>query len=363
MTHPAAHAAGVLRLRLLLALGLAAPPTACHGPGCEDPPHTATVSLDALADTGDTGWVAPETCPTDGYAIAELLWRSSKDECVQEILRATLQSQSGTDCTYEYTCFVCCGYGRPYLDEDGGPVEAEAVPTPGWAGGALTPRLGTLTPAERAAAGAYWSDNGRSEHSSVAGFHRFALDLLAHGAPPELLARSQRAAAQELRHALDCFALASAYLGTAIGPGPLEMGGRAVVAASLAELAAWTTRDGVVGETVAAFLAERALAEATDPAVRAALERIVRDETGHAELAWATVQWAIGRGGDEVRDAVRAVLAGLSDPVAPAVAWSPGLAAHGVPHPARAARDASICVREVVLPVAEALLAQVDAAA
>ena len=42
----------------------------------------------------------------------------------------------------------------------------------------------------------------------------------------------------------------------------------------------------------------------SNPAVRAALHTIIRDETRHAELAWQTLAWALAAGGDEARAAV-----------------------------------------------------------
>ena len=140
------------------------------------------------------------------------------------------------------------------------------------------------------------------------------------------------------------------------------MGGHAVIATSLAQLAAWTARDGALGETLAAYLAERALAETTDPAVRAVLDRIVRDETGHAELAWATIRWAIDRGGVEVREAVRAVFDEIGEPKAHTGAWSPHFVRHGVPSPELEKRAADHCIAQVILPVAEALLGRALAA-
>jgi len=347
-----------LRLRLLVALGLGASTlSGCWVSKCENATQTITVSLDALAgDSGDTSpdtAVALEDCPTESQAAAELIYAAG-EYC--GVVDPTLVSQSDSDCTYEYACQVCCGYGRPFLDATGAPALAGTAPSTAWAREPGAPGVAALDPAERQAIGAYWLQNARAEHSSVAGFNRFVLDLLSHGAPPELIARAQAAASQELQHALDCFRLASAYLGRPVGPGPLDMGGHAVIAKSVAELAAWTARDGAVGETLAAYLAGRALADTTDVAVRAVLERIVRDETEHAELAWATIQWAVETGGPEVREAVGAVFANLGEPVAHAGAWAPRFASHGVPCPSDETRAAARCIAQVILPVADALL-------
>lgn len=357
-TFDPADPSNTLRIRLLIALGLGA--TTLSGCGvvpCDNPTRTITVSLDALAgDSGDTGAdtaAALEDCPTDATAAADLLYAGGASCGVQE---PTLVSQSDRDCTYEYTCRVCCGYGRPFLDPSGAPALAGTAPGAAWARDPGAPDVSSLDPSERRAIGEYWLQNARAEHSSVAGFNRFVLDLLSHGAPPELVARAQAAASQELRHALDCFRLASAYLGRPVGPGPLDMGGHAVIAKSVAELAAWTARDGAVGETLASYLAGRALGDAKDPAVREALERIVRDETEHAELAWATIQWAVETGGPEVCDAVRRVFANLGAPLAHTGEWAPRFAAHGVPCPDDEAAAAARCIARVILPVADELL-------
>jgi hypothetical protein len=50
-------------------------------------------------------------------------------------------------------------------------------------------------------------------------------------------------------------------------------------------------------------------ASASDPAVRAALEQIAREEAEHAELSWMTLRWLIDAGGDEVREAIAKVFA------------------------------------------------------
>ena len=364
MIHADSDIAIALRYRLLLALGIGISTPGCHvARDCENPSVTTTVSLDALnGDSGDTARdTAPplESCPSDEDQARDLLYAG---EVACDPGDIVLKSESGRECTYEHFCMICCGYGRPFLDASGAPALAETGPNGDWSHGPHSPRVHELSEAERAEIGAYWLQNARAEHSSVAGFHRFTLDLLARGAPPELIGRAQAAAAQELRHALDCFGLASRYLGRPMGPGPLDMGGRAVIATSLAQLAAWTARDGAVGETLAAYLAERALVETTDPAVRAVLDRIVRDETGHAELAWATIRWAIDLGGVEVREAVRAVFDQLGEPKAHTGAWMAHLAAHGVPNPADEKAAAEFCIEQVILPVAEALLGRALAA-
>jgi hypothetical protein len=167
----------------------------------------------------------------------------------------------------------------------------------------------------------------------VASFARFALDLLAVGAPAELLAAAQRAGLDEVRHAELCFRLASAYAGAPLMPGPFLFAGSVAVAGDIAGLAVSAVKEGCVGETLAAIQASEQHAAATDPAVRAALAVIAADEARHAELAWRTVAWAVAAGGAEVRRAVRAAFAeALATTPAPtpiAADLAAELAAHG----------------------------------
>src|SRR5688572_10054793 len=74
---------------------------------------------------------------------------------------------------------------------------------------------------ERAAE--YWANAGLFEHASVAAFARFALQLLALGAPADLVASAQAAMADEIEHARLCFGLAWRYRGRSVGPSALPI--------------------------------------------------------------------------------------------------------------------------------------------
>ena len=217
---------------------------------------------------------------------------------------------------------------------------------------------GELDDLDRAQLAAWWLKNAAAEHSSVAGFHRFALDLLAHGAPPDLVRRAGQCAAQEITHAMDCFSLASVYAQRRMGPEALDLGTAAPVARDLDELAAWTVRDGAVGETIAAYLAAEALEQATDTEVRRSLEIVVRDETAHAELAWETLAWALRVGGEEVRDAVRAVFATVTPSTSASERTTAGTRAHGMLSAEQRDAAARRCIEEVLRPVMASLLSQ-----
>lgn len=150
-----------------------------------------------------------------------------------------------------------------------------------------------------------WSERAQNEHASVASFDRFALGLLSVAAPPELLEAAHAAALDEIHHARLCFALASAYAGKKLGPGPLDLAGTLGTGFSLAELCEGTVTEGCVGETLAAIEAAACAVQAREPAVRIALEVIAADEQRHAELAWAFVRWAV-TSAPELADVARA---------------------------------------------------------
>jgi hypothetical protein len=156
----------------------------------------------------------------------------------------------------------------------------------------------------RARAAADWAQVAQLEHASVASFARFTLQLLAVGAPPQLVEASLRAGLDEVAHARATFRLASRYAGAPVGPGPLPLHGNVLGDLSLAAIAAATVTEGCVNETIGALEAAEAAAGCEDAEVRDVLNRIAEEEARHGELAWAFVRWALGVGGDDVRRAV-----------------------------------------------------------
>jgi hypothetical protein len=132
------------------------------------------------------------------------------------------------------------------------------------------------------------------EHASIAAFARFALQLLALGAPASLVEEATRAMADETRHAQMCFSLAARYGATATTPGPLAMDG-ALAETTLLDVVELVVVEGCIGETVAALEASWAADEAADPELRRALESIADDEMRHAALAFRFVAWAAER--------------------------------------------------------------------
>lgn len=221
--------------------------------------------------------------------------------------RADAESMSGgcspefqyTVCGPEFVDGQCCSIvfvedwgcaGRPFLVE-GETRTASSQARDDWRAG-VQPG-GELAADTRARLGASWLATALAEHASIASFARFVLDLLAVGAPADLVLAAQRATADEIVHARLAFGLASGYLGAPIGPGPLRVDGSIDTTRDLAAIVRAVIVEGCIGETVSAARAELELEGCTDPAVRRVLSTIARDERRHAQLAWQFVGWAL----------------------------------------------------------------------
>lgn len=197
----------------------------------------------------------------------------------------------------------CCYYvvvsrysecmGRPFTIE-GEARTASPCARDDWAGVAPTERANRCVhDGTRAHLAEAFTRSALMEHASVASFARFTLDLLALGAPAELLHGAQHAIADEIRHAELCFALASRYAEAPLGPGALDVRSLEHRGRSAEEILADLVREGCIGETLASLVAARASEQATDPEVLAALSTIAEDEAMHAQLAWQTLAWAL----------------------------------------------------------------------
>jgi hypothetical protein len=261
-------------------------------------------------------------------------------------------------CCYPATAPGNCP-GRPFVvDAVALRAPVRAVAASPWSA-PISPRVEGLSTELRAALAAAWTRDAQLEHASVASFARFALELMAVGAPAELVAATHQAALDEIQHARLCFGLASAYSGGGIEPAELPIGERLDIRRDLASVAAAAVREGCIGETLAAMLACEQLASATDPCVRAVLSTIAADEGRHAELAWRAVAWAIRVGGPTVAESVRAAFdealaaaVGDDSPMAP----ERDLRLHGQVGAASRKAASRRAVNELIAPAAAALL-------
>jgi hypothetical protein len=205
-------------------------------------------------------------------------------------------------------------HGRPF--RGGAGTTARTTPTHAgtdWSEGGPCPDLHGIDPKVRKQLAEAWLADAALEHASVAAFGALALDLIALGAPPALVRRSHEAALEEIAHARDCFALASAYAGCSLTAAPFPEVRAPVpdesLEARLERLAVESAVDGCIGEGCAAAAARDAMTRASDPVVREVLARIARDEQSHADSAWELLGWCLAKGGSTVARAVDDALA------------------------------------------------------
>ena len=324
---------------------------------CGDPVgHCAQADCASDSDCGEGALCATYiTVPgCGGFAFA---CQTGADECGGDG-----DCPEGTQCTIEGGHRVCgqinCAIGRPFLVEGVARV-AELARRDDWCARDVSPRVGELSAEVRRVLAEEWSRSGQMEHASIAAFARFSMQLLALGAPPDLLVATNGAMGDETEHALACFALASAYSGAPTGPSALSMEG-ALEGADLETVVRLAIVEGCVGETVAAVEAAEAARHAVDPVVRGVLAKIAEDEARHAELAWRFVRWALEGAPELAATVEQAVAAALIEERGrPAVATSAedeAWLAHGVARGAVKAEIRRRVVEVVVAPAARALV-------
>jgi hypothetical protein len=128
------------------------------------------------------------------------------------------------------------------------------------------------------------------EHASIAAFARTICQLLALGAPAWLIAETQRALADEIRHTAMTLDLVEEQTGERPTIGALPSA-CAAIDLDPASMFRDVFRGGAVGETRAAVEAERDAL--VNPELRPFYETIAHDEARHAALAFKTLQWLL----------------------------------------------------------------------
>jgi len=275
----------------------------CAGGGfcrCADPVgYCETASCRTNADCGEDLSCAEYKTDTPSCGGGGFACQAAADLCA-----VTEDCDDGLVCAYDGKKRDCveanpCAVGRPFLVEGCARV-APVVSRGDWRGATELDglRVDGLDARTRKVLAARWMEIGAMEHASVAAFARFTLELCGQGAPPDFLADTQRALADEVRHAEAAFSLASRLAGRDVGPGPLPLGGVRIETSPEALLRT-LFREGCLGETVAALEAGAGARLALDPVVRRLLSTIERDEGEHAALAWKVAAWLVNRLGDQ----------------------------------------------------------------
>src|SRR4051812_34809800 len=108
-------------------------------------------------------------------------------------------------------------------------------------------------------------------------FSKFSLQLLAVGAPPELVERAHSSALDEIRHAQLSFGLASAYSSSLLSPGEYKEHSLSIKP-NLLEMCEDTAKEGCVVETFSTLSAASKASKEIDPVVKKVLETIIKDE-------------------------------------------------------------------------------------
>lgn len=328
-------------------------------------------------------------CPTgecglssydDGCARVVLVACRTTDD----ICRTSGQCEVG-ECAPKYTDnqpYGCqtpnCAIGRPLL-VDGVARVASTRPRGDWSStgaasrapvsrafplrepGAPAPMPGDATAldaAVREAAAAHYLTIARLEHASIASFSRFALSLLAIGAPAELVREAQAAAIDEIDHARAAFAIASEFALVELGPDVLA-DALAPLSTDLAAIVEALVEEGCVGETVGVAEALAIADRASDRKIAAHHRKVAADEQRHAELAWRTLGWLLEQDAtlvDVARASFARAIDAMSAPVAPSLA-APELGLLGGRAVTDVRREA---LRLVVAPARDALVERSD---
>ena len=342
-------------------------PSQCEA-GCQEDSDCG--SGVCICDGKTPGRCQPSDCRVDTDCTANSWCASASQVCGEPAFQCTGGADecltnadcSGSACVIQQGRRVCSGAvcGRPFLVAEL-PRLADVTERGDWVDLSITPDCSRLSALERAELAAHWSRLGQMEHASIAAFARFNLQLLSLGAPAQLVEACNRALADETAHARICFAFASQYGGTRVGPGKLEIAD-CFQDSSLMAVMKLVLSEGCIGETVAALEALEAAELATDPSVEQALRRIAQDERAHAALAFQFMTWALEQSTPEARgELVLEAEQRLLDFEQAAVqrASAPGnaaLAAHGVVDGARLREVHLRAAREVVRPLLDAVL-------
>jgi hypothetical protein len=232
----------------------------------------------------------PDAAAMDG-GYADLLARCQANPSDCEPLCRTALPQSQT--VFLKQCEL--------VTSDGGALEVRVVYVHPCVGGRCPAGLATPTPADGSnPLGAWLAMCAHLEAASIDAFEILAAELDAHHSPQHLIRAARAAACDERRHARIMGGLAARHGSIAppvhVARGPIR---------DIETIARENAIEGCTRETYAALVASRQARVAANPAIRAAMVGIARDETRHAALAWAVDAWASARLGRPARRRVR----------------------------------------------------------
>ncbi|MBX3225838.1 MAG: ferritin-like domain-containing protein [Labilithrix sp.] len=134
--------------------------------------------------------------------------------------------------------------------------------------------------------GRFFAAAAHLEAASVFSFERLTEELVALGAPEELVAASRASRDDEVRHAR-----MTAKMARRFGGAPAKAEVAPATKRTTLEIALENATEGCVRETYGALVAHRQAKTANDRAIRRMMQTIAEDETKHAGLAWDVAAW------------------------------------------------------------------------
>jgi hypothetical protein len=220
-----------------------------------------------------------------------------------------------------------------------------------------------LSAAERARLAETWTRRSAAEYLAVSTFAVLAIDLVAAGAPADVLSLCMRAGIDEVRHAELCLRMIEIYGGKRVMPPPgMSSLPDDPERPKLFQALANTMLVSCVSETYATTVLTATRDLTTDPVAHAVLTSIYSDEVMHARLGWSYLRYALEKGGPAAVEAaakmVPIALRGVANVVErerPVGEVTDAVRAHGLMTPAEERVIYSSCVREVLVPGFEAL--------
>lgn len=184
------------------------------------------------------------------------------------------------------------GHGRPFRIK-GTPVVSKVSNSSKWIGRDIKICV-DLDLESRRALEAVWLDSASKEHASVPAFSKLSLQLIAIGAPPELIAKVFTAASQEVTHAKLCFSVAASVSGRPWSPNAMPQVLEVKSGSeSLERLILECFVDGCLMEALSAAHARASSELAEEADVKHVFSVIAKDESFHAELSWEILKFLL----------------------------------------------------------------------
>ncbi|MEZ4404813.1 MAG: ferritin-like domain-containing protein [Kofleriaceae bacterium] len=220
-----------------------------------------------------------------------------------------------------------------------------------------------LAEPERARLAGTWTRRAAAEYLAVSTFAVLAIDLVAAGAPADVLSLCLRAGIDEVRHAELCLRMVEIYSGARILP-PAGMSSLPdePTRPKLHQALANTMLVSCVAETYATTVLSATRDLTTDPTAQAVLTSIYSDEVMHARLGWSYLRYALDRGGPAAIDAAAAMVpvavrgvARVVEAERPEGDVTDAVRGHGLMTPGEERQVFAAFMREVLVPGFEAL--------